>query len=63
MEPERSTGQAASSGKDYWIGIRRLDRHQGACLLKATAIRMDAKEAIAEPCRMLATVGVFHLAI
>ena len=24
---------------------------------------MDAKEAIAEPYRMLATVGVFHLAI
>jgi hypothetical protein len=24
MEPEMSTEQAASSGKDYWIGIRGL---------------------------------------
>jgi len=47
-------------GCNFSLGIHLS--WQAGWLLKATPLRMDAKDFVAEPYRMLATAGAFHQA-
>jgi hypothetical protein len=67
MGQERSTGRVDQAvdgdAEEGTAGASTLSASMRICLLEATPIRMATKGVIAEPYRILATVGVFHLAI